>query len=84
MTSADYLAQKAIAMIEGHERVCEERMVRIDQRLAESKQDRIDQRQEMRDGFAGIYRRLWWATGGLIVTLLGIAGFLASRAIVFH
>ena len=70
--------------IAGHEKECAERMRRIDERLAESKQDRSEQRREMRDGFAGIYRRLWLATGGLVLTLLGVTGFFASRALVFH
>jgi hypothetical protein len=70
--------------IAGHERECVERMRRIDERLAEGKHDRLQQTREMRDGFAGIYRRLWIATGGLVLTLLGVTGFLAARVLTFH
>lgn len=69
MTEADQLARdnanRAIALIESHEKICTERQTHI-----------IESLQDLKRGVEGLYRRFWAAALGIIVLLLTIVGRL--------
>jgi hypothetical protein len=58
-------ANKAIALIETHERVCTERQGHI-----------IENLRDLKTGVEGLYRRFWAAALGIISLLLGACGAL--------
>jgi hypothetical protein len=69
VTDTDQLArdtsQRAISLIESHERVCTERQGHI-----------IESLNDLKRGVEGLYRRFWAAALGIITLLLGTLGAL--------
>lgn len=69
MTEVDQVARdlsnRAIALIDTHERVCTERQIHI-----------IDNLHDLKRGVEGLYRRFWVAAIGIIMLLLTICGTL--------
>lgn len=69
MTEADHMARdaanRAISLIEAHERVCTERQGHI-----------IENLQGLRRGVEGLYRRFWAAALGIISMLMAACGAL--------
>lgn len=69
------LAARALALIEAHERVCEQRAI-----AANGWRASIDKKlDEVGKGVNGIYSRIWVAASGVIVALLGCIGFLIEN-----
>lgn len=66
--SANSTAASALAKIEGHERLCNERWAQVAATLG-----------EVKAGVNGLYSRLWSVVGALIVLLLGVIGSLLAR-----
>lgn len=64
--------------ISGHEDVCAERMKRIDDRMQSSDQAREAMRVEMKNGFSGVYTRLWWAAAAIMAIQTGALGYLLA------
>ena len=69
MNETDQLARdssnRAIALIESHERVCTERQGHI-----------IESLRDLKTGIEGLYRRFWATALGIITLLLGALGSL--------
>ena len=58
-------SQRAISLIESHERVCTERQGHI-----------IESLNDLKRGVEGLYRRFWAAALGIITLLIGMLGAL--------
>lgn len=58
-------ANRAISLIEAHERICTERQGHIIQGI-----------QELKRGVEGLYRRFWAIAVGVVSLLLGVCGTL--------
>ena len=67
------MARSAEARIEKHEAVCAERYENINTTLAELKS-------KIASSTAGLWNRIWIATGALIILLLGVIGWLINKA----
>jgi hypothetical protein len=69
MTEADHIARdsanRAISLIEAHERICSERQGHILENLSELKR-----------GVEGLYRRFWTVAVGVIALLISACGGL--------
>lgn len=69
MTDVDQFARdtsnRAISLIESHERVCTERQGHI-----------IESLRDLKTGVEGLYRRFWAAALGIITLLIGALGSL--------
>jgi hypothetical protein len=69
MTEADHVARdsanRAISLIEAHERICSERQGHILENLSELKR-----------GVEGLYRRFWAVAVGVIALLISACGGL--------
>lgn len=69
MTEADHIARdsanRAISLIEAHERICSERQGHILENLSELKR-----------GVEGLYRRFWAVAVGVIALLISACGGL--------
>ncbi len=69
MTEVDHVARdnanRAISLIEAHERICSERQGHIIQNLSELKR-----------GVEGLYRRFWTVAVGVIALLISACGGL--------
>ena len=69
MTEVDHVARdsanRAISLIEAHERICSERQGHIIQNLSELKR-----------GVEGLYRRFWTVAVGVITLLISACGGL--------
>ena len=67
MTEADHIARdsanRAISLIEAHERICSERQGHIIENLSELKR-----------GVEGLYRRFWAVAVGVIALLISACG----------
>lgn len=66
-------ANKAISLIEAHERVCTERQGHINANL-----------QDIKRGVEGLYRRFWLAATGAISLLLIVCGVLVRIMLTGH
>ncbi len=67
-TRAIELAQKAVTLIEIHERECARERALIAGSLG-----------EIKASLNGMWSRLWAVAAGLIIVLLGVVGFLIER-----
>jgi len=69
------IAQKAVSMIEAHERVCAERAHNMDATLTE-----VDTKlTEISSAVAGLYTKWWTASVAGIAILLTVIGYLINK-----
>lgn len=69
------MAEKALMLLAGHERLCDERE-RNTVRWRGTISDKLD---DLSISVIGLYNRVWIAAGGVIIVLIGCVGYLIAH-----
>lgn len=79
-------AMHAIAMVEAHEQVCEERAnaskqwrENTSQQLGNLSVSLTNEISKVSKSVSGLYNRIWYAVGSVILLLLSLVGYLVDK-----